>query len=120
MRARSSRERRASPRRTQAECGWLIAARLRPGRDVQVLDLSSGGALVEGDARLMPGSAVVLHLLGIESDHTIRGKVLRCCVSALDESAGVRYQAALGFDRHFRVPDPPEAPRVVLQTAADG
>ena len=109
MRAKALRERRASPRRTHRECRWLVAARLRPGREVHVLDLSSGGALVEAGVRLMPGAPFVLHLVGVDdSRHTIRGIVLRCHVSAVDESAGVRYRAALGFDRHFRVPETAE------------
>jgi len=106
MRAKAVRERRASPRRTHHDCRWLVAARLRPGRDVRVLDLSSGGALVEAAVRLMPGAPFVLHLVAADDvRHTIRGTVLRCFVSALDESSGVRYRAALGFDRHFRVPE---------------
>jgi hypothetical protein len=105
MRPKGLRERRASPRRTHRECGWLVAARLRPGRDVRLLNLSSGGALVEAGVRLMPGSPFVLHLTGVESHHTIRGTVLRCHVSALQQEDGVRYRAALVFDRHFRVPE---------------
>ncbi len=98
-------ERRLSPRKRQADCAWLVAARLRPGRDVRVLDLSSGGALVEASVRLMPGASIVLHLVGVSGHHTIRGTVLRCYVAAIDRCAGVRYRAALGFDQRFLVPD---------------
>jgi hypothetical protein len=105
MTGREMAERRSSPRRSSAQCAWLIAARLRPGRDVQVLDLSSGGALVEAGVRLLPGAPVVLHLVGDGGAHTIRGIVLRCYVSALDRCAGVRYRAALAFDQSFRIPD---------------
>jgi hypothetical protein len=104
MIAKASGERRASPRKTRAECAWLLAARLRPGRDVRVLDLSNGGALVEAAGRLMPGAPIVLHLVGVRSHHTIRGTVLRCYVSALDHSTGVWYRAALAFDQCFAVP----------------
>ena len=104
MTAKGWGERRASPRRTRAECAWLVAARLRPGRDVRVLDLSTGGALVEAASRLMPGAPIVLHLVGVRGHHTIRGTVLRCYVSALDPLTGVRYRAALVFDQCFAVP----------------
>ncbi len=104
MKAKGFHERRTSPRSTHADFGWLVAARLRPGRDVRLLDLSSGGALVEARVRLMPGTGVVLHLVGCDSHHTIHGTVLRCRVSALDQESGVRYRAALGFHRHFRIP----------------
>ena len=98
-------DRRSSPRRSCRQCAWLIAARLRPGREVRVIDLSSGGALVEAAVRLLPGAPFVLHLVGAAGAHTIRGTVLRCHVSALDRSTGVRYRAALGFDHLFRIPD---------------
>lgn len=121
MRTKGARERRASPRRTHRECRWLVAARLRPGRDVRVLDLSSGGALVEGAVRLMPGAPFVLHLMALDDvRHTICGTVLRCHVSGLDESAGVRYRAALGFDRHFRVPETEASDRTEPQTSQAG
>ncbi len=105
MTCTTSGERRSSQRRTFAECAWLIAARLRPGRDIKLLDLSSGGALVEAAVRLLPGAPIVLHLIGIGCAHTIRGTVLRCHVSAVDRSTGVRYRAALGFERSFPIPE---------------
>ncbi len=98
-------ERRLTPRKERADCAWLVAARLRPGRDVRVLDLSSGGALVEASVRLMPGAPIVLHLVGVGSHHTIRGTVLRCYVAAIDRMTGVRYRAALGFDQRFLAPE---------------
>jgi len=105
MSAEALPDRRSSPRRTSAECAWLVAARLRPGREARVLDLSGGGALVETAVRLMPGTSTVLHLVGVRRRHTIRGTVLRCYVSALDRSTGVRYRAALRFEQRFPVPE---------------
>ena len=94
----TTRDRRLSVRRAGKECAWLVAARLRPGRDIRVVDLSDGGALIEGLVRLMPGSSVELHVRCLEARHTIRGRVLRCFVSAIRRD-GVEYRAALGFDR---------------------
>jgi hypothetical protein len=111
MSANAFGERRSWPRKTSDQCAWLVAARLRPGRDVKLLDLSKGGALVEGAVRLMPGASIVLHLVGVGCHHTIRGTVLRCFVSALDHSSGVRYRAGLAFDQSFPVPDDGEGNR---------
>jgi hypothetical protein len=102
-------ERRASPRKLWDECGWLLSARLRPGQDVSVLDLSTRGALVEGVVRLMPGASIELHLIGLDRRQTLRGRVVRCHVSALDPS-GVRYRAALEFDRRVGQPILDEVP----------
>ncbi len=91
------KDRRRSLRRTDARWPWR-GARLRPGRDVVLLDIGDGGALVEASSRMLPGTAVVLQLLMPEGAQCIRGRVLRCEVSALDPHRGVRYRGALRFD----------------------
>jgi hypothetical protein len=72
--------------------------RLRPGRDAVLVDLGAGGALIEGAARLHPGSTVVLQLIGPRRSAFLTGTVVRCQVSALDRDAGVRYRGAINFD----------------------
>jgi hypothetical protein len=90
-------ERRRSPRWPAAAFPWT-RVRLRPGRDASLVNLASGGMLVEGAARLHPGSAVVLQLIGPSSSPLISGKVLRCQVAALERDAAVRYAGAISFD----------------------
>jgi hypothetical protein len=97
------RERRAASRTSGADCAWLVAARLRHGFDVTVIDLAAGGALVEGRARLLPGASVELQLVGPDWSWVSTARVLRCRVSALLEE-GVRYRAALQFERRFKMP----------------
>jgi hypothetical protein len=75
--------------------------RLRPGRDAVLVDLCEGGALIEGTARLHPGSTVVLQLIGPRRSAFLTGTVVRCQVSALDRDAGVRYKGAISFDARF-------------------
>ena len=90
-------ERRGSRRRAAEPWPWR-SARLRPGRDVVLLDVGDGGALVEASARMLPGTPVVLQLLMPEGARCIRGRVLRCEVASLDPCRGVRYRGALRFD----------------------
>lgn len=92
-------ERRRSPRRSATELPWN-AARLRPGRDVALVNLGEGGALVEAGTRLLPGARVVLQLLGPEGALALRGRVVRCEVTALDPARGVRYRGAVSFEEH--------------------
>jgi len=73
---------------------------VRPGRDVQVLDLSRGGALIEGRARFLPDSAVELRFNSPARSRPLRARVVRCYVSAL-ESGTVSYQAGVAFDEHL-------------------
>ncbi len=97
-------ERRASRRRASGECGWAARARVRPGLDVTLLDLSSGGALVEASVRLLPGSRVELQLSSSDAPRLVAGRVLRCCVSALTREHGIRYTAAVGFETRLAIP----------------
>jgi hypothetical protein len=67
---------------------------------VRVLDLSRGGALVEGHARLVPDSVVQLRLNGGGPAIHLRGRVVRCYVSGLD-GGRVSYQAGVAFEEHL-------------------
>ena len=90
-------ERRRSTRRSTGQWPW-VGARLRPGRDVVLVDIGDGGALVEASSRMLPGAPVVLQLLMPEGAMCIRGRVMRCEVTALEPLGGVRYRGALRFD----------------------
>lgn len=93
-----SHERRRAPRVRFAGGVLPPPARLRHWADVTVVDLSSGGALIEGVFRVRPGARVELRI-GVEAERiSVQARVLRCFVSALDRQRGVRYRAALAFD----------------------
>ena len=92
-------ERRLTARAKINELPWLSATRLRPGRDVVLIDLSRGGALIEGSTRLLPGTRAVLQLLGPGGCLLACGSVLRCHVSAITLEEGVTYRGALTFDQ---------------------
>ena len=91
-------ERRVTPRQRSHELPWLSATRLRQGYDVVLLDLSTGGALIEGKVRFLPSARVVLQLFGQTGCHFACGSVLRCQVSDITPEAGVTYRGALLFD----------------------
>jgi hypothetical protein len=91
-------------RRTRRRCGFeehgIVAARVRPGHKVSMIDVSAGGVLVETDHRLLPGTSVELHLETENRRATVRGSVLRCAIVRL-RSSSVCYRGAVGFDRHL-------------------
>jgi hypothetical protein len=68
---------------------------LRPGQAVVVINLSSGGALVESETRMAPGMRTELQLLGAPR-RTVRGRIERCRVARL---APLRYEGAIVFDQ---------------------
>jgi hypothetical protein len=72
---------------------------LRPGYAVSLVDLSSGGALIQGPRPLRPGARVHLQLLTGTRRLGIAAHVLRCSVASLDSRQGVQYRGALKFER---------------------
>jgi len=92
-------DRRRTRRRRVDEHG-IVSARVRPGYDVSLINVSAGGALVESRHRLLPGALVELHLETPERRTAVRGRVLRCAVSRL-RSTSVCYRGAIGFDAHL-------------------
>ena len=102
-------ERRWSRRRTRQEEHGVVSARVRPGHDVSVVDVSAGGALVEGTHRMLPGAGVELHLRleaasavskSRSETAVVRGRVLRCAVWGLRPNA-MCYRGAIAFDRYL-------------------
>ena len=88
--------RRARRRRTIHDHG-IVSARVRPGREVSLLDVSAGGALVETTYRLLPGSSIELHVATTERRTLMRGGVLRSAVVGV-RAAGMCYRSAIGFN----------------------
>jgi hypothetical protein len=74
-------------------------ATLRPGCVVSLVDVSRGGALLEGPRPLRPGARVHLQVTTSARTFAIEAQVLRCAVWILDPIDGVRYRGALRFDQ---------------------
>ena len=93
-------DRRSNRRRRRVQEHGIVRARVRPGHLVTLIDVSSGGACVETDHRLLPGSSVELHVESENRRACLRGRVVRCAVSAV-RPASVSYRGAIAFDRHL-------------------
>ena len=81
------------------------AARIRPGREVVIVDLSCDGALVEGPWRFRPLSRCDVHLKVTGQDVHLRARIVRCFVARLERQEPVRYRTALAFDRAVDLPE---------------
>jgi hypothetical protein len=73
-------------------------ATLRPGCAITVVDVSAGGALVEGPRPFRPGARVHVQIVTTSQRFAIAAQVLRCAVWALDPLAGVTYRGAVKFE----------------------
>ncbi len=76
----------------------ITRATLRPGRIVQVVDLSASGALVQADRPLRPGARLHFHFVIGRREFRLTARVLRCAVWMLDSLEGITYRGALQFD----------------------
>jgi hypothetical protein len=91
-------DRRAAKRRAPQGDEPLSRVRLRAGRELAVVDVSDGGALVEGPARLLPGTHVDAHLVTSDGRTLVRSRVVRAYVHHLDAQI-VRYRGGIAFER---------------------
>ena len=91
-------ERRRTGRRVPASGEPISRVRLRTGRELLVVDVGDAGALVEGTARLLPGTHLEVHVVTADGRVLVRSRVARSAVSRLDAD-GVCYRSALAFDR---------------------
>jgi hypothetical protein len=99
-------ERRQAVRRPAAALDWVGSLRLRPGLEVALVNLSTGGALVETLTRLRPGARTALRSSGTGAGWAVTGYVSRAWVAAVEADRGVVYRGALVFDTALDFPEP--------------
>lgn len=92
-----AQDRRNTPRHRGVEAHGIVAARVRPGHQATLLDVSAGGALIETAYRLLPGAAVELHVETAHHRTCMRGHVLRCAVVGVCSTL-ICYRGAIGFE----------------------
>ena len=100
-------EKRRWARREYSSGRLPPAARLKPGPQVVIVNLSRSGALVEGQARPRAGSACELEYTGPLGLVRTPARVARCFVARV-EPAAVRYRTALAFDALVPAPADPD------------
>lgn len=110
----AERDRRAQPRLSAEILGLDAVASLSQGIYVRVLNVSNGGALIELQEWIRPGTRSALRLSrptdGGAERMVAAGQVVRCWV---DRLAPLRYRAALVF-APAAAPKPPESDLTVL------
>jgi hypothetical protein len=117
----NAKDRRAQVRLSAEDASWLRGARLKYGADVRVIDISTGGILVESEgAPPAPQSTVVFELSAQTGTMLMPARVLRS--QSVDGSA--RYQTAFAFKRPLSIDtlaavtrDEPAAPAAAPRVA---
>jgi hypothetical protein len=96
-------DRRAHQRRSGRDLEWLRLVRIAQGMDVRLIDLSEGGALLEVDSPLKPGTVLSLEISGVGLETVVPLEVLRCYVSSLRGNIAI-YRGACAFGRLIALP----------------
>lgn len=86
------------PRLAGADLGESTKARLLPGGDVDVINLSGTGLLVEGRSRPVVGTTVSIRLQGCNLKR-LDGRIVRSRVSTIHRDGTLSYESAIEFDR---------------------
>src|SRR4029453_12221591 len=105
-------DRRIALRRGRGDVPWLSGIKLSWGPELQLVNISSTGVLVETGSKLAPGSTTELHLSGPETNLVVPVRFIRSDVARID-GLGVRYHAAAAFAKEINL----EGPRRVASAA---
>jgi hypothetical protein len=94
--SQSPEERRVALRKGRSSVPWLSGINLSWGPELQLVNISSTGVLVETGSKLAPGSTTNLFLTGPETKLVVPVRFVRSDVARID-GLGVRYHAAAAF-----------------------
>ena len=84
---------------------WLSGIKLSWGAELQLINISSTGVLVESGSKFTPGSTTNLHLTGPETNLVVPVRFIRSDVARID-GLGVRYHAAAAFAQEVDLTGP--------------
>jgi PilZ domain len=94
------KDRRSGVRLSAEDASWLRGARLKYGPEVRVIDVSTGGILVESEP-LEPGANIVFELSGPKGTVLVPSRVLRS--RAITNGLKPSYHVACAFKRPLSI-----------------
>lgn len=93
-------------------------ARLLPGGDVDVINISDTGLLVDGKARPGVGTVVTIRIQG--SRAKLEGRIVRSRISTIHRDGTLSYESAIEFDTPMPVQDIVNSPADAQVGATEG
>lgn len=82
----------------------LKSVSLVTGPDVQLINISRGGALFQTNARILPGAGICIRLVATDALFFLRGRVLQSQVSS-SRGSELHYECRVAFDEEFSLPE---------------
>ncbi len=95
---------RPEPRFPASAVRGITSMRLSPGDAVTLVNISASGVLVEGRTRFVPGTRLTVVFDGPTAPSSVKGRVIRCQVSAIGGGGSLQYQSAIAFEARIDVP----------------
>ena len=89
-------------RRTRGEVPWLSTVKTSWGLEVDLLNISKTGMLIETNSRFTPGTATEFRLSGPDTDLAIPARFVRSEVAEVGP-LGVKYHAAATFTKELHL-----------------
>ena len=102
--------------RTPQREPWLWAVRMPWGADVELVNISRTGLLLEVASKVTPGVTLELQLNGMGQHCTIKARFVRSEVARVDR-LGVRYHAAAQFEEPLEILAPGPEPSAIPQAS---
>lgn len=106
--------------RTAQRGPWLWVVRMPFGAEVELVNISRTGLLLESTSKVTPGVTMELQLNGMGENRIVKARFIRSAVARVDR-LGVRYHAAAQFEEPLDLLTPRTqlAPRANPQSLAD-
>ena len=103
---RSSKSQRERDHRLKrGDVPWLSSVKLSWGLEVDMLDISRTGMLIETSSRFTPGTTTEFQLSGPDTSLAVPARFVRSEVAAVG-AQGVKYHAAVSFAKELHFEDP--------------
>ena len=117
LRDGADEERRVAVRKGRGDVPWLSGIRVSSGPELELINISSTGLLVETGVKFAPGSTTNIQLCGSGSNLVVPVRFIRSDVARLD-GCGVRYRAAATFAKELDIDGRAAGSDRVSRTAA--
>ena len=95
-------------RKTPQELEGFQSVVLRPGGQVDLLNISNGGMLVQTETHTKPGSVVRVYIVTTGAKYEVKAKIVRSEITTVDGS-GLHYLLAIAFDEPLDLIDDGDA-----------
>jgi len=101
MEQKNIEDRRKAPRFDASAITSLKSVHQVEGSEIKLINISRGGARIETQEPMSPGSSFSLLLVTTETAYFLEGRILRCYVYEIGKE--LKYQCGIAFNEEFTI-----------------